>query len=201
MFAILVPATLSPLILTLLWGERKAKTLGLVEEDRRHASCQGSPLERLRRITGQLNIVGLVLLAVAVALILLPLTLSKKAAGGWRNGEYSKSHFFRKLLIPFDDNDIVASIIAMLVVGIVLLLVYGLWDFKYAKRPVIPMRFIKNRGVLGAALIGFFDFVSNCRYFWALHNFTDRIFALSFPSISRSHTCSRSSLWSNHGTF
>ena len=32
MFAILVPATLLPLIFTLFWAERKAKRLGIVDE-------------------------------------------------------------------------------------------------------------------------------------------------------------------------
>lgn len=32
MFAILVPATLLPLIVTLFWAERKAKQLGIVDE-------------------------------------------------------------------------------------------------------------------------------------------------------------------------
>ena len=58
-----------------------------------------------------------------------------------------------------------ASIIAMLVVGFVLFFVFGAWDFRYAKRPVIALRFVKNRSVLGAAWIGFFDFVSASSFF------------------------------------
>ena len=50
--------------------------------------------------------------------------------------------------------------IAMLVVGIVLLFVFTLWDTLVAKRPVMPGRFLRNRSFIGAAWIGFFDFVS-----------------------------------------
>lgn len=47
----------------------------------------------------------------------------------------------------------------MLVVGIVLLFVFTAWDTLYAKRPIMPPRFLKNRAFIGAAWIGFFDFV------------------------------------------
>lgn len=49
--------------------------------------------------------------------------------------------------------------IAMLVVGVVLIPVYGFWDFKFAKYPVIPKRFVFNRAIAIASLIGAFDFV------------------------------------------
>lgn len=49
--------------------------------------------------------------------------------------------------------------IAMVVIGCVLLPVFVFWDFKFAKFPVVERRFIFNRSVVGAALIGFFDFV------------------------------------------
>ncbi len=52
-----------------------------------------------------------------------------------------------------------ASMIAMIVVGGVLIPVYALWDFKYAKFPVIPRRYAVNRSVVLASAIGAFDFV------------------------------------------
>ena len=53
-----------------------------------------------------------------------------------------------------------ASMIAMLVVGCVILVAFVAWDTRYAKRPIMPPRFLTNRAFLGAAWIGFFDFVS-----------------------------------------
>lgn len=47
----------------------------------------------------------------------------------------------------------------MLVVGLVLLIAFAAWDLRFASRPVIAPRFMRNRGVVGACLIGFFDFV------------------------------------------
>ena len=49
--------------------------------------------------------------------------------------------------------------IAMLVVGGVLLALFALWDTRCARRPVVPGRFLRNRALVGAAWIGFFDFV------------------------------------------
>lgn len=49
--------------------------------------------------------------------------------------------------------------IAMIVIGCILVPVYAVWDTKFAKYPVIPVRFIRNRSIFFAALIGAFDFV------------------------------------------
>lgn len=50
--------------------------------------------------------------------------------------------------------------IAMFVAGIVLLTLFAIWDLRFASRPVIAPRFIRNRSVVIAGLIGFLDFVS-----------------------------------------
>ena len=42
MFAILVPLTLLPLIITLLWAERRAKILGIVDLPDPHSRDEGS---------------------------------------------------------------------------------------------------------------------------------------------------------------
>ncbi|KAK0453763.1 drug:h+ antiporter [Armillaria borealis] len=136
MFAILVPASLSPLIITLVWAERKAKRLGLVPEKPKASNSDKSLLQQTLEVISQLDVVGLVLIGTSVALILLPLTLAENASGGWNN----------------------SSMIAMLVIGCVLFPAVGPWEFKFAKYPVIPMRFITNFTVVGASLIGFFDY-------------------------------------------
>ncbi|KAG2031329.1 hypothetical protein BDR03DRAFT_1030605, partial [Suillus americanus] len=157
MFAILVPISLAPLIITLLWAERKAKILALLDSPKprsRSISSQrslrhGSMIARLLRSAEQLDLVGLTLLGFAVALTLLPLTISKNVNGGWKNG----------------------SIIAMFVMGIVLLVMFAVWDLRYASRPVIAPRFVRNRSVVCAALIGFFDFMSFFLTYTYLYSF------------------------------
>ncbi|KAK0442475.1 drug:h+ antiporter [Desarmillaria tabescens] len=135
MFAILIPASLAPLIVTLVWAERKAKRLGLVPKK----PVENKPLyKKAFDLASQLDIFGLALIGTSVALILLPLTLADNAKGQWHN----------------------PSMIAMVVIGCVLFPLIGPWEFKFAKFPVVPWRYVKNRSVVGASLIGFFDFIS-----------------------------------------
>ena len=52
-----------------------------------------------------------------------------------------------------------ASMIAMIVVGFVILVMFAVWDPIFASRPVIAARLLRNRSVVLASWIGFFDFV------------------------------------------
>jgi len=72
--------------------------------------------------------------------------------------------------------------IAMLVIGCLLLPVYCIWDLKFAKFPVVARRFLRNRSVVLAALIGCFDFVS-------AHS-NSAITCVDFSKYLRSHSTS-----------
>ena len=89
MFAILVPAALTPLILTLFWGERQARKLGLVDTSPPREDIVPRVkfrfLQRVWLFAEQLDLVGLVLLGLAVSLILLPMTLARRAKNSWSN--------------------------------------------------------------------------------------------------------------------
>lgn len=146
MFAILIPVSLSPLIITLIWAERRSKALGLVDTKTKDDK---SVVQRFLDSASQLDIPGLILIGTSVALILLPLTLANNAKGHWNN----------------------ASMIAMIVIGGLLFPVFLLWDFKIAKHPVIAPRFCFNRSVVLASLIGAFDFVSFYLTFTYLYSF------------------------------
>lgn len=158
MFAILVPVSLAPLIITLLWAERKARKLGVIA---RSKHTDNNPSEsysrRILNAAEKLDVLGLLLIGTSVALILLPLTLSQSAKGGWRNGMLHPQLFTST--IPVAELLFVASMIAMIVVGGVLIPVYALWDLKFAKYPVIARRFVFNRSVVIASVIGAADFV------------------------------------------
>lgn len=99
MFAVLVPVSLSPLIITLFWAESKAKRMGLVEEALRHPSpaskVEVSFAQRAQDLAEQLDLLGLALLGASIALILLPLTLSQTAKNGWKTGTLSPFHNHR----------------------------------------------------------------------------------------------------------
>jgi hypothetical protein len=66
---------------------------------------------------------------------------------------------------------LLASIIAMLTIGPLLIIAFGLYEWKFAAHPIVPMRFLRNKAVVGAALIGFFDFVSFYLTFSYLYSF------------------------------
>ncbi|KAI0635481.1 drug:h+ antiporter [Trametes polyzona] len=150
MFAILIPVSLSPLIITLFWAENKARKLGLVQGVApQPAEEKPSFIRRVWTVMEQLDVVGLALLGTAVALILLPLTLAKNAKDKWHN----------------------PSMIAMIVIGCLLLPVFALWDVYCAKRPVIARRFLTNWSVVLASWIGFFDFFSFYLSFTYLYSF------------------------------
>lgn len=95
MFAIIVPVALAPLIATLFWGQRKAERVGIVPE-KTHEELE---IERLRghesfgskavRLVKESDFAGLFILGVGLALLLIPLTLSKTL--GWSNRMYSST--------------------------------------------------------------------------------------------------------------
>ncbi|KAF8887863.1 drug:h+ antiporter [Gymnopilus junonius] len=150
MFAILIPVSLLPLIVTLLWAEWKARKLGLTSNGNSQATQSNETLfRRVLTAADKLDIFGLLFLGTSVALILLPLTLSQTAKGQWHNG----------------------SMIAMEVIGCVLLPFYILWDFKFANFPVVARRFLLNLSVVLACLIGGFDFLSFYLSFSYLYSF------------------------------
>ncbi|KAG8906768.1 hypothetical protein FRC01_007900 [Tulasnella sp. 417] len=144
MFAILIPAALSPLILTLFWAEHAAYKRGYLERER------SVPFgEKVKRAIIDIDVLGLLLLSAGVALLLLPLTLANNAKGRWHN----------------------PSMIAMIVLGPIFLIAFGIYEWKFSPKPLAPGRFLKNPSVVIASLIGFFDFVSFYLTYTYLYSF------------------------------
>lgn len=54
--------------------------------------------------------------------------------------------------------------IAMIVVGFVVIPIFAIWEVRFSKYPILPRRFVFNRAVAIASLIGFFDFVSSSQF-------------------------------------
>jgi hypothetical protein len=89
MFAILIPVSLSPLIITLVWAERRVKRLdlgpGVPGSTQIQVSRFRAGLLKGKRFILEVDLIGLLLLGASVALILLPLTLANTAKGHWKN--------------------------------------------------------------------------------------------------------------------
>lgn len=84
------------------------------------------------------TVLGMLLIIAAFALFLLPLSLAASATGGWSN----------------------ASMIAMLVIGILLFPVFAAWERFGARVTFMPWHLLKDRTVLGACLLGMTLFAS-----------------------------------------
>jgi hypothetical protein len=89
MFAILWPAALAPLIVTLFWAELKAVKLGYVAPAPLADTSAKGRANSVVAGAKALDVLGLLLLGGAISCILLPLTLARNAKGGWSNREFS----------------------------------------------------------------------------------------------------------------
>lgn len=88
------------------------------------------------------DLIGLILLASAFGLLLVPATISTRLEGGYSN---RKSTLTSRL-----EADFTATVIAMYVVGGVLLFVFAGWEWRIAKHPIMPSR-VFNRSLVNCA--------------------------------------------------
>ncbi|TKW50292.1 Siderophore iron transporter 3 [Colletotrichum tanaceti] len=163
MFAILVPVLLLPAIVTLYSMQRRGQKLGMVTmaaPKRLRSGAAAAAAAAAATTAGDsgeeavyksrglayrvklmyeglvdIDIIGLAILGASFSLILLPFTLAEEADGGWAN----------------------AGIIAMLAVGFVLLVAFGLYEMYLAPKPLMTRRIIRNRTFLAAVTIYTFN--------------------------------------------
>ncbi|KAL8914499.1 MAG: hypothetical protein Q9171_000852 [Xanthocarpia ochracea] len=134
-WTMVLPVSFLPLALALFLNMRKAKKLGRLPPS---PWAGQSFLTGAKNLWYELDIMGLLLLSAAFALILIPCTLAQRAKGGWNNG----------------------SMIAMVVVGAVCLVAFPFWESssRLAPRPFMRPRLFKNRTVAAGCGIAFFYF-------------------------------------------
>lgn len=150
MFAIIMPVLLTPAIATLYVMQYRGEKVGMVTMaaskrvrvgDASEAELHGKGtrmsywIHLLRGGLIDIDIIGLIILGMAFSLILLPFSIAKSAAGGWGN----------------------ARIIAMLVVGFVLLIVFGLYEKYISPKPVMSQRIMNNRAFAASVTIFTFN--------------------------------------------
>lgn len=139
MWAIVLIASGLPLVVVTFIFEHRGLASNQSESDP-HAS-KGAKLnfrKSLRFVWYELDILGAALLVAGLALILIPVSLT-----GSSHSE--KWHSW--------------SFIFMLVLGCVILVAFGIWDGKWAQKPIVSYRMMKNRTVTAACLLGAFDFL------------------------------------------
>ncbi|KAL9588680.1 MAG: hypothetical protein Q9203_002505 [Teloschistes exilis] len=133
-FAILVPAITLPLFGLLLVNYFKAKKLDLVP----NRDSMRSPWQSFVYYCREFDALGLILLSGGVALFLLPFNLYTLQAKGWQS----------------------PLIICLLVFGIVLIILFAVWERFFAPVTFIPYALLLDRTVLGACILSAVLFLS-----------------------------------------
>ncbi|MDI1486015.1 MAG: hypothetical protein OHK93_004204 [Ramalina farinacea] len=133
-FTILVPAITFPLSALFAYNYYKAKKQGLVSK----RESQRTVWQSLIYYCREFDAVGLILLSGGVALFLLPFNFYTLQARGWRS----------------------PLIICLLVFGIVLLILFAVWEKFLAPVTFIPYSLLLDWTVLGACILSATLFVS-----------------------------------------
>ncbi|OCT47555.1 Siderophore iron transporter mirB [Cladophialophora carrionii] len=134
MESILVPGVTIPLFGLFMYHFFKAKKQGVVPKRKSGHTVW----ESATYYAHEFDLMGLFLLSAGVAFFLLPFNLYTQQAKGWNS----------------------AIIICFLVLGIVLLIGFGVWERFFAKKSFIPWKLMHDRTVIGACLLAFALFFS-----------------------------------------
>ncbi|OJJ04489.1 hypothetical protein ASPVEDRAFT_172748 [Aspergillus versicolor CBS 583.65] len=131
-WGIILPAFGIPIYLMLAWNLHKATKKGFIVKEKKHWSITPDAIKRGIWWTFiEFDLPGVILFAAGMVVFLLPFTLAASAPSGWRSG----------------------YIIAMIVVGFVLLILFGLWEIYAAPIPFLKHQYLTDRTVLGACLL------------------------------------------------
>jgi hypothetical protein len=150
MFAIIMPIVVAPALCVLFYADIQAQKMAIgkhsAEETAKRAGR--SWFELAIELLSEMDGFGLLLLGTSWTLLLLPFTLAAGAENGYKNRKFTvREKMLGRLII------ILASLIAMFVVGGVVLLVFVAYETYYAEHPVVPKR-ILNRTFMGCVIIG-----------------------------------------------
>ncbi|KAJ5691990.1 hypothetical protein N7462_001413 [Penicillium macrosclerotiorum] len=137
MWAIILPVASLPLICTMLFYQRRVPLLKQTTSLLGFNPSQSWLQKAYQLLWVQLDLPGAILLLAGLSLLLVPLSLTGSTNSSlWTRG----------------------SFIAMIVLGVVFLILFGIWDAWFAKEPFVPYRMIRNRTVAAACLLGLLDF-------------------------------------------
>ncbi|PPJ53257.1 hypothetical protein CBER1_11965 [Cercospora berteroae] len=152
-FTIIEPAVNLPLVALFMWYTRKARREGVL----RKGSSGRTPFESIKYYAIQFDLVGIFFLGAGLALFLLPFNIYSRQAQGWGT--------------PF--------IIAMLVLGIVLVVVFVLWERFFAPIQFAPWHILTNRTVMGANIVQLSSAMSFGIWASFMNPFTQIVYGLS----------------------
>ncbi|KAF3052696.1 hypothetical protein E8E11_007085 [Didymella keratinophila] len=122
-FTIVIPTVVIPLAAVVLFNDRKAKRLGLLNEEKVKWTAT-----TIKKFCVDIDLVGILILTAGMALFLLPFSLWSYQGEQWRS----------------------PMIICMIVFGFVLLLAFPIWEKFFAPVTFIPYELLLDRTVFAA---------------------------------------------------
>ncbi|SMR58791.1 unnamed protein product [Zymoseptoria tritici ST99CH_1E4] len=141
-FSILHPLLNTPLILLLLWYQRKAIDMGLVP-----AQSGGRSLwQSVKYYAIEFDVLGLLLLVAGFAIFLLPFNIYS----------YQGATLREQWTSPL--------VLSMIIVGLFIILAFALYEWKFAPVQIIPFHLLRDRTILGACFLAAILFVEF--YIW-----------------------------------
>ncbi|CAH0015797.1 unnamed protein product [Clonostachys rhizophaga] len=133
-FTIIMVVFAIPIVIIFWLNQRKALKLGVIKKEKSGRTWWQST----EHYFWEFDAVGLLLTTAGWSLLLLPFSIASIAPDGWSSG----------------------YIIAMIVLGVVLLVAFGLWEKYFARVPYFPWKYLKDRTVLGSCFLYGFMFLS-----------------------------------------
>ncbi|KAK1996443.1 MFS general substrate transporter, partial [Colletotrichum falcatum] len=127
MWCIIYPVCALPLVVSLSVVARRARRRGLLDSHVSPWRALG-PRGLLVDLFWRLDVVGVVLVVAVFALILVPLTVAGGLTSSW-----SEAH-----------------VVAPLVVGVLCVPAFVLWERRGARHPLVPFYLVKDRGIVAA---------------------------------------------------
>lgn len=162
-----------PLFIGLFDVQRKMNKSGLLEEYKRetgyYEDVKKNVWEKIQWIIIEIDIIGSAILAAGLCLFLLPFILAVGKWGGWNS----------------------PTTLGCLISGFVLLVIFGIYEKKFATKPIIPLGNWVARptpifGVLVAATVSMFH-ASNWNYFLTFLQVSKKMDALSANYVINSY--------------
>jgi MFS transporter, SIT family, siderophore-iron:H+ symporter len=135
MWALIYPACALPLLISLYLISRRARKAGSLESYSSPFQLLG-PRRLVVELFWQLDVVGIILLVAVFGLILAPLTLAGGPTGIQTPGSIAANWGRAQIIVP-------------VVIGLVCLPIFVVWEMK-TEHPIVPFRLLKDRAVWAA---------------------------------------------------
>lgn len=132
---IILPCVALPLFVLFMYHYKKAKREGIIPSRPNSGRTNGQSIVHYLH---EFDVVGLLLISVGFAFFLLPFNLYTMEAKGWGS----------------------ALIICFLVVGILFIAAFVIWEKSHARVKLTPWGNLRDRTVLGTCIVGFTLFLS-----------------------------------------